>query len=124
MGRSGESRKIDDHRARVHMRFHRDGIAPSAFTDRGNVNRGSAIPANDVEAFLPVTHRAADLAGVESRRIIAVRFMNDQKANHRSIHIRAIEVQTRVRQIGKRDAHLIIAGDELRACTGAAMARA
>ena len=99
MGSAGERGEINDHLARLHVRFQGDWIAPSTFADRGNVNRGAAVPANDVQPFLPVTDRSANLAGVERGGVVAVWFVDHEEANHGAVHVRGVEVQTRIREL-------------------------
>ena len=57
-----------------------DRIASALLTDRRNIDRRSAVPADHVLSLLPVAIRAANQAGIQ-RSAIAVRFLDDHEAN-------------------------------------------
>src|ERR1700687_3518664 len=58
----GERRDINHQRAIFRSRGNADRIAPTRFSDRWNVDGGSAVAADYVRAVLAVAGRAADQA--------------------------------------------------------------
>src|SRR5271156_4472276 len=82
-GGASQRRKINDHLSPHDAGFHGDGIATAVVTDGRDVDGRAAIPADHVLSFLAVSRPAANLAGVERSRIVAVRFVDDEEVNHR-----------------------------------------
>src|SRR5271154_5526606 len=79
--RIGQRRKIDDHFAPGHRVFHGDRIASAGATDRRHVDRRAAVAADHVLSLLPVAYAPANLAGVESRGVVAVGLVHDHKSH-------------------------------------------
>src|SRR6266581_7026223 len=79
LGRLSEGGNVDHQVSSIHVRGHADGIAASLIANRGNVNRGSAVPAHDVLPFLAVAFRAANPAGIQ-RYAPAIGLLDDHEA--------------------------------------------
>ena len=92
---AGQRREIHDHFSPFHARLHGNRIAAAALADRRNINRRAAIAADHVLPFLAVSGRAANLAGIERRGVIAVGLVDHQEADHRVVHVRGVEMQAR-----------------------------
>src|SRR5580704_12493582 len=84
-GGTRQVRQIDDHFSPFHTRLQRDRIASTLLSDRRNVNRRTTIAADHVLAFLPEALGSANLAGVQSRDVIAIRFVNHEKEHERVV---------------------------------------
>lgn len=89
----GDGGNVDDDIGAFDLERETDGIAATGFADRGNVNGGGAVAADDVLAVLAIAFRAADAASIE-RDAPALRLLDDKEAKilRTGIHLKSVQV--------------------------------
>ena len=83
-----ERRRIDHQRRAIHMRLQRNRVATALRADRRNHDLRTAIPANHFRALLIIALRAADRAGIESRRQRVIRLLDHDEPHASRRHRR------------------------------------
>ena len=104
-----EAGQIHHDVAAIDVRCDADGIAATLITDRGNINGGAAMTADDVLAILTVAFRTTDAASIESGAI-AVRFLDDHKTQRLIGDVYGEEMQFSVVNLREWNANFLAVG--------------
>src|SRR5258708_16160803 len=88
------------------MRCHADRVAASLITNRRNVNRRSAMPANDVLPILAVAFRTADAASIQ-RHDPSVRLLDDHEPQRLVLGFDSVKMHGAVLHFANSHTHYI-----------------